>query len=414
MDLISKHCEKKELLPEEKQQQTHDFEGSEQGVRIDTIDSEDDDFQYQFNFDLSVAIIEEETDEVGSEFFDSVKEIGSKSFACTHCEKICKSKGGLTRHINSKHKEARDIATSAEHNQIPLCEGTITSIIQSIKTDLLEKKYYGEEIQNGLKNVSGGEALLDALQPLYEKFCRKKNMDKLLESFYGLIPRSCELLNCNEYRVANLVMVQIPDHLASYYEINRTETTTEGISTTTSSEKRINPEERGPLSYLAGYVVSKLHKTCARSKDKNNGELLSLLQNMKSAEGLTNSFISARTRGGLVTLCDDLVGILEIAEVLFREKLNESEELLRKIPVENICISTMNSPQVKSLWENIVMSADVNQSSSTQKLLLENVIKLYLKVRSFSYAKDYITKHKIKGKQLKRKALRKDMKQSSA
>ena len=60
------------------------------------------------------------------------------------------------------------------------------------------------------------------------------------------------------------------------------------------------------------------------------------------------------------------------------------------------------------------MSADVSQSSSTQKLLLENVIKLYLKVRSFSYAKDYITKHKIKGKQLKRKALRKDMKQSSA
>ena len=266
---------------------------------------------------------------------------------------------------------------------------------------MLEKKYlYGEEIQNGLKNVSGGEALLDALQPLYEKFCRKKNMDKLLESFYGLIPRSCEL--------------QIPDHLASYYEINRTESTTEGISTTTSSEKRINPEERGPLSYLAGYIVSKLHKTCARTKDKNNGKLLSLLQNMKSAEELTNSFISARTRGGLVTPCDDLVGILEIAEVLFREKLNESEELLRKIPVENICISTINSPQVRSLWENIVMSADVNQSSSTQKLLLENVIKLYLKVRSFSYAKDYTTKHKIKGKQLEQKALRKDMKQSSA
>ena len=401
MDLISKHCEEKELLPEEKQQQKHDFEGSEQGVRIDTIDSEDDDFQYQFNFDLSVAIIEEETDEVESEFFDSVKEIEGNLLLARIAKKICKSKGGLTRHINSKHKEARDIATSAEHNQIPLCEGTITSIIQSIKTDLLEKKYlYGEEIQNGLKNVSGGEALLDALQPLYEKFCRKKNMDKLLESFYGLIPRSCEL--------------QIPDHLASYYEINRTESTTEGISTTTSSEKRINPEERGPLSYLAGYIVSKLHKTCARTKDKNNGELLSLLQNMKSAEGLTNSFISARTRGGLVTPCDDLVGILEIAEVLFREKLNESEELLRKIPVENICISTMNSPQVKSLWENIVMSADVNQSSSTQKLLLENVIKLYLKVRSFSYAKDYITKHKIKGKQLKQKALRKDMKQSSA
>ena len=79
------------------------------------------------------------------------------------------------------------------------------------------------------------------------------------------------------------------------------------------------------------------------------------------------------------------MGILEIAKVIFHEKLNESEEILRMIPVENICIKTMNSPQVKSLGENIVISADVNMSSSTRKLLLENVIKLYLKVRSSSY-----------------------------
>ena len=102
----------------------------------------------------------------------------------------------------------------------------------------------------------------------------------------------------------------------------------------------------------------------------------------------TYSFISARTRGGLVTRCDDLVGILEIAEISFRQKLNESEEIVRSIPVENICLTTINSPQVKSLRGNIIMSADVSQSSTTQKLLLENVIRLYLKVRSFSYAKD--------------------------
>ncbi len=284
------------------------------------------------------------------------------------------------------------------HN-IPLCEGTIVSIVESIKSDLLEKDYYGKEIQNGLKNIVGGEALLDALQPVYVKFCRKKNMDKLLESFYGLIPRLCELLNCDDYRVANRIMVQIPDHLASYYEINRTGTTTESSSTT--SKQETHPDERGPLSYLAAYVVSKLHRTCVKSTDKNNEELLSLLRNIKSPEGLTNSFISARTGGGLVIRCDDLVSILKIDKISFRQKLNESEEIVRSIPVENICLTRMNSPQVKSLWGNIIMSADVSRSSSTQKLLLQNVIRLYLKVRSFSFAKDYITKHKIKEKQLK-------------
>ena len=76
-------------------------------------------------------------------------------------------------------------------------------------------------------------------------------------------------------------------------------------------------------------------------------------------------------------------------------------------------MSTLSSPTVKSLWDNIVVSSGVDQTSSTQKLCLENVAKLYLRVRSFSYARDYITKYRIKEKQLKRKALRKDMKQSS-
>ena len=133
MDLTSKHCEER-VAAGGKKEQIHDFEGSEQQVRIDTINSEDD-FPYQFNYIL-VAIIEEETDQVELEFLNSVEEIGSKSFAHTHCEK-------RSTLINSEHKEAQDIATSAELKQIPLCEGTIVSIIQSIKTDLLEKKYYG-------------------------------------------------------------------------------------------------------------------------------------------------------------------------------------------------------------------------------------------------------------------------------
>ena len=51
----------------------------------------------------------------------------------------------------------------------------------------------------------------------------------------------------------------------------------------------------------------------------------------------------------------------------------------------------MESPKVQSLWDNIILSSGVTKSSRTQKLCLENVVKLYLKVCAFSYAKDYIT-----------------------
>ncbi len=169
-------------------------------LRSNIIDSAVDECSYQFILNLSIAITEEETDEVETEFTDSIKEIEvSKSFPCMHCEKVCKS------HQLEAYNEAQESVTVKTN----LCEGAIVSIVESIKSDLLEKDFYGKVIQNGLKNIVGGEASLDALQPLYVKFCRKKNIDKLLESFYGLIPGSCELLNCDDYRVANLVMVQI-------------------------------------------------------------------------------------------------------------------------------------------------------------------------------------------------------------
>ena len=86
---------------------------------------------------------------------------------------------------------------------------------------------------------------------------------------------------------------------------------------------------------------------------------------------------------------------------------------LRNIPIDSLCNKALESPMVKSLWENILISSGVNSASSTQKLCLENIIKLFLKVRSFSYARDYLNKHKIKERKIKQKALRKDLKRSA-
>jgi hypothetical protein len=48
--------------------------------------------------------------------------------------------------------------------------------------------------------------------------------------------------------------------------------------------------------------------------------------------------------------------------------LGEGELVLRNIPTEIICESTLSSPVVKSLWENIVLESGIEESSSTQKL----------------------------------------------
>ena len=362
---------------------------------------------HEYNIDVAVDIVETDYQEVENEFADSIVEIeDAKVFPCSNCSKICKSKGGLTKHTNSKHGDPDKV--SSPLNTTPLCFDTIESIVDTIKSNIIAEKLYGDEIDSVVKNISATEALLKDVLPLYTKFCRNRNQDKLLESFYGLMLNSSTLLNCKDSRVANLVMIHIPDHLVGLCNVGLV-----GEKTLESADYEIQPSEHGPLSYIAGYVVSKLNKASKGKSEEEKPELQALLQSLiVSEEEVSNEFISARTRGGLVTPCQDIVRILHEAEICFRKEVNKTD-VIRNIPVDAICFSTIRLPIVKSLWENIVLTSGVNPSCDINKLCLENIVKMFLKVRSFSYTKDYVTQYKIKEKQGKKKALRKDLKQSS-
>ena len=187
----------------------------------------------------------------------------------------------------------------------------------------------------------------------------KKNQDRLLEEFYGLILDANTYLNCPNSHAANVIMIDIPDRLAALFKQNRDE-----ARTTTACDLKLDPSERGPLSYIAGYIVSKLYQKSRKNKSKREDELNTLLQSLKSTESDTN-YILARSRGGLVAPNHYLMGIVEEAEILCRKNIGEGEQVLRNIPVENICGKTLNSPVVKSLWENIVLESGIEESSAT-------------------------------------------------
>lgn len=380
---------------------------------FENIGEESDDV---FNLNVSLAILDTETDELEAEFLEAVTEIeGKKSFPCPNCTKVCKSKGGLTKHTNSKHREAAaNLLTESdkitEENRLSLED--LAGIVEAIKISLITEDLYGPEINTAVTNASCNKALFDAVLPMYNKFCRKKNQDKLLEAFYGLTPNASKYLNCPDSNAANVIMIEIPDRLAGFFKIcqHREEARAKPRTTTTSNLK-LDPSERGPLSYIAGYIVSKLYQKTRNKKNECSEELQALLQSLKSTES-DNNFILARSGGGLVSPSHHLMGIVEEAEICFRKNIDEGELVLRNIPAEIICVSTLSSPVVKSLWDNIVLESGIEESSSTQKLCLENIVKLYIRVRSFSYARDYISKYKIKEKQTKSKSLRKGLKRS--
>ena len=82
--------------------------------------------------DVSATIAEMEGEEIEEEFDVALVEIaGVKSFPCEQCDKVCRSKGGLTRHFNSKHGQV-----PAEQSLILKLFSfeTVSSIVESIKT----------------------------------------------------------------------------------------------------------------------------------------------------------------------------------------------------------------------------------------------------------------------------------------
>ena len=69
-----------------------------------------------------------------------------------------------------------------------LDKDTIDGFVEAIKARIIDKGLYDNETTTALNAATTTEALFTAVLPIYETFCRKKNRDKLLETFYGLIP----------------------------------------------------------------------------------------------------------------------------------------------------------------------------------------------------------------------------------
>ena len=138
-----------------------------------------------------------------------------------------------------------------------------------------------------------------------------------------------------------------------------------------------------------------------------------LLKSVKLEDTEQDEYIHSLSRGGLWAPNENVKGIAESAEISFRRHLLNGKAVTTSIPVDKIVDEILMQPVVLSLWENIILGLDFGVSSECSKLALENFVKLYIRVRSFSHAKDIVSRYKLKAKQSKTKALRKQLQKQS-
>ena len=126
-------------------------------------------------------------------------------------------------------------------------------------------------------------------------------------------------------------------------------------------------------------------------------ELQGLLKSLKLEDDDQDEYVHSLSRGGLWVPDEHVKGIAESAEITFRKHVSAGKTIIT-IPVDTIVDEILMQPIVLSLWENITMGLDFEISSECSKLALENFVKLFVRVRSYSYAKDTVSHYKVKQK----------------
>ena len=103
--------------------------------------SMDDDL---YHLNIAMDLVDTSDNVFDSELLEAMHEIeGRNVFPCSFCEKICKSKGGLTKHTNSKHGDA-----VGRPNTNLLDKDKLNSIVSVIKRNIIDEKLYVETSRN--------------------------------------------------------------------------------------------------------------------------------------------------------------------------------------------------------------------------------------------------------------------------
>ena len=121
--------------------------------------------------------------------------------------------------------------------------------------------------------------------------------------------------------------------------------------------------------------------------------------------------VNALNRGGLWFATKNSKGKFQQTEYAFREETSGQE--VNKIDYPALIIKLLNFVDIKAKFNLLSGECDMEVDEKVGLDTLQQMISLYLRVRSFSFAKDIVQKCKNTAAKTKTKALRKEIKRSS-
>ena len=382
------------------------------------IFEEDDDMQEE---------VECVTSEIANTDTDDVLFSG---FSCTQCEKVCKSKRGLTRHINVKHPVESDDPSEnkAGVERYSVDELIFQRLIMECCSKMLaENKDDDDEccllpvnVVGELKNFSltGDEVrfCFQSFQKIIADFVSDGNDEKFFPKFHNLV-NSKEVFSGRVSKDTRLFLgYELAVHTSAYIGKKHLSSTSSSIDYDLGllSLSSFSQKERDIVCYLSGYVfgtLSRKIRKCRNWSSKSSQQSLSILRAAKTEENHSDVvLVNVHDRGGLWKLRLEACKIFLMAERYFR--IN-TEGDVRKIDVNRIVVVLLKNSEVLNNFNSICSETEEPVDKEISLNLLENLLSLYLRLRSFSFAKDKVQKHQLLAKSKQKRSLRTGLKQAS-
>ena len=118
-----------------------------------------------------------------------------------------------------------------------------------------------------------------------------------------------------------------------------------------------------------------------------------------------------KNRGGLWKVKSDVITIFTISESYF---LSATKDFVSKIDADSIISLTLEDAIALSYFNSLRRSIHKNVKKKVALNLPEDMLTLYIRVRSHSYAKDKQQLHKISKDKTKSRSLRTEIKKQAA
>ena len=261
-------------------------------------------------------------------------------------------------------------------------------------------------------NFSVSPEQLKNLTRTINKF-KVKSTEKFYTKFYVNIVTSADtFVTCTDSSSSILMLTKLCTILIGIRQQKK-----EDYAFSAANARKISERERAGLQYLGGYIISNTYSSMKRSINAEKMDKMKL--SMSTVKTFKNEekpqyqrLVAALDRNGLWYITQDLEDILMMAEKTFCYEVQNRKEL--KMIDQDYIVSKILPLCLDSMNKSLANS-DIDISKKDSKDVLQALIKLFVRVRSFNFAIDVVqkTKLRIAIQNNAKKSLRQNLKKTS-